>query len=167
MSVDTPTKWQQTKYLCFCLGSAEDPVTVCGWISTGTARLCWSCKHTETELTWPWRDSFFSPDPDTCMAFDTCYHRRANRECIACLAKAKPRAKPAVIFIDVRWQHLTLAGLACLICCLYDFRSENCTEMTWLWLVLMCSLLSRKLGYLRVAVQTCVSCWSCCWPCRW
>lgn len=82
------------------------------------------------------------------MAFDICYHRRANRECIACLAKAKPRAKPAVIFIDVRWQHLMLAGLACLICCLYDFLSENCTEMTWVWLVPMCSLLlSRGLGY--------------------
>lgn len=90
---------------------------------------------------------FFSR-PDTHAAFDTCYHGRANRECIACLAKAKPRAKPAVIFIDVRWQRLTLAGLACLICCLYDFLSENCTEMTWVWLAPMCSLLlSRGLGY--------------------
>lgn len=69
--------------------------------------------------------SFFPSRLDTCLAFDTCYHRRTNKKLIACLAEAKPRAKPAVIFLDVCWQCLMSAGLACLICSLCAFQSDN------------------------------------------
>lgn len=79
--------------------------------------------------------SFFLSRHDTCLTFDTCYHRRTNKKLIACLAGAKPRAKPAVIFLDVCWQCLTLAGLACLICSLCGFQCDNCMKMTELWLI--------------------------------
>lgn len=55
--------------------------------------------------------SLFPTRLDTFLAFDTCYHRRTNKRLVACLAEAKPRAKSAVIFLDVCWQLLTLAGL--------------------------------------------------------
>lgn len=83
---------------------------------------------------------FFPSRLDTCTAFDTCYRRRANKERVACLAKAKPRAKLAISLIDVRWQCLTLAGLACLICSLCGFQRDNCIEMTRVRLILMCVL---------------------------
>lgn len=79
--------------------------------------------------------SLFPTRLDTFLAFDTCYHRRTNKRLVACLAEAKPRAKSAVIFLDVCWQLLTLAGLACLICSLCGFQSDNRMKMTGLWFI--------------------------------
>lgn len=79
--------------------------------------------------------SLFPSRLDTCLAFDTCYRRRTNKKLAACRAEAKPRAKPPVIFLDVCWQRLTPAGLACLICSLCGFQSDNRMKMTGLWLI--------------------------------
>lgn len=108
-------------------------------------------RRKEQWITRPWKDSFFPPlqtwHPHS-IWYLLSQKSKQRARCLSCKSQAMPRAKPAVIFIDACWQCLTLAGLACLICSLCGFQSDNCLEMTRVWLILMCLLfLSVGLGY--------------------